>query len=169
MPSLSYDHPAYQPEGAYWRGSVWAPTTYMVLRGLDRNGYFKQAHDIACNTVKNVVKVFAETGTLWENYAPEKAAHGNCAKADFVGWTGLVPISMLIEYVFGIRCSAPDKTVTWDIRLDGAYGVRNLSFANVTASFLHNADGSVEIKTNHPITVKLVKDGKTDIRTCKPL
>ena len=169
VPSLSYDHPAYQPEGAYWRGSVWAPTTYMVLRGLDRNGYFKQAHDIACNTVKNVVKVFAETGTLWENYAPEKAAHGNCAKADFVGWTGLVPISMLIEYVFGIRCSAPDKTVTWDIRLDGAYGVRNLSFANVTASFLHNADGSVEIKTNHPITVKLVKDGKTDIRTCKPL
>ena len=131
-------------------------------------GYYKQAYDIACNTVENVVKVFTETGTLWENYAPEKAARGNCAKADFVGWTGLVPISMLIEYVFGIRCSAADKTVTWDIRMDGEYGVRNLSFADVTASFLHKADGSVEIKTDKPITVKLIQDEKTDIRTCTP-
>ena len=52
--------------------------------------------------------------------------------------------------------------------MDGEYGVRNLSFADVTASFLHKADGSVEIKTDKPITVKLIQDGKTDIRTCTP-
>ena len=75
---------------------------------------------------------------------------------------------MLIEYVFGIRCNALDKTVTWDIRMDGEYGVQNLSFADVTASFLHKADGTVEIKTDKTISVKLIKNGKTEIRTCTP-
>ena len=66
VPTLSADHPAYRADGGYWCGGVWAPTTYMVLKGLRKNGYDNLAYDIACNHLENVVSVFRQTGTLWE-------------------------------------------------------------------------------------------------------
>jgi glycogen debranching enzyme len=38
VPSLSADHPEYDPDGGYWLGGVWPPTNYVVLRGLNRAG-----------------------------------------------------------------------------------------------------------------------------------
>ncbi|WP_414632104.1 hypothetical protein, partial [Acetomicrobium sp. UBA5826] len=32
VPSLSADDLQYNPNGDYWRGSVWPPTNYMILR-----------------------------------------------------------------------------------------------------------------------------------------
>ncbi|MBK7031360.1 MAG: glycoside hydrolase, partial [Bacteroidales bacterium] len=87
--TLSADHPLFNPEGGYWRGSIWAPTNYMVLRGLTQNGYDSLAFEIAWNHLNNVVEVFNNTRTLFENYAPDKV-QGNDRK-DFVGWTGIVP------------------------------------------------------------------------------
>ena len=84
VPTLSADHPEYNEHGDYWRGSVWAPTNYMVLKGLERVGYHDLAHEIACNTLDNVVKVFLETDTVWENYSSEHVRPGNPAKTDFV-------------------------------------------------------------------------------------
>ena len=91
MPSLSADHPEYDPGGGYWLGGVWPPTNYMILRGLGRAGYNDLAHEISREDLDNVVRVYKDTGTLWENYAPERAAQGNRAKDDFVGWSGLAP------------------------------------------------------------------------------
>src|SRR5687767_2255907 len=93
VPSLSADHPEYDGEGGYWLGGVWPPTNYMVLRGLDRAGHNDLAHEISREDLDHVVSVFQETGTLWENYAPERPAPGNRAKSDFVGWSGLAPIA----------------------------------------------------------------------------
>jgi glycogen debranching enzyme len=107
VPSLSADHPEYDPGGGYWLGGVWPPTNYMVLRGLDRAGYHDLAHGISREDLDRVVRVFGDTGTLWENYAPERAAPGNRAKGDFVGWSGLAPIAGLLEYVMGLRADAP--------------------------------------------------------------
>ena len=39
VPTLAADEPGYDPKGGYWRGSVWAPTTTMVIRGLQSYGY----------------------------------------------------------------------------------------------------------------------------------
>ena len=55
VPSLSRSHPDYDPEGGYWLGAVWAPTNYMVLKGLRTNGYGALAHLIARNHLENVV------------------------------------------------------------------------------------------------------------------
>jgi len=35
FPSLSADHPAYDTRGFYWKGGVWAPLNYMIIKGLD--------------------------------------------------------------------------------------------------------------------------------------
>lgn len=37
IPSLAADQKPYQPDGGYWCGGVWAPTNYMVLKGLEKN------------------------------------------------------------------------------------------------------------------------------------
>jgi hypothetical protein len=128
VPSLSADHPDYDPRGGYWKGAVWAPTTYMVLRGLTAVGRDALAHEIARNHLANVVAVFERTGTLHENYAPESAAPGVPSKPDFVGWTGLPPIAVLLEYVFGLRADAAAGRLLWDVRLTEAHGVRRYPF-----------------------------------------
>lgn len=124
VPSLAADNPGYDARGGYWRGSVWAPTTYMVLRGLTEVGRDALAHDIGRNHLDNVVAVFGKTGTVHENYAPESAAPGVPSKPDFVGWTGLPPIAVLLEYVFGLRPDAAARRLVWDVRLTDAHGVR---------------------------------------------
>ena len=128
VPSLSAEHPEYDPGGGYWLGGVWPPTNYMILRGLDRAGYQDLAHEISREDLDNVVKVFQETGTLWENYAPERAAQGNRAKGDFVGWSGLAPIAGLFEYVFGLRADAPSGRLLWDVRLLESHGINGYPF-----------------------------------------
>jgi hypothetical protein len=128
VPSLSADHPEYDPGGGYWLGGVWPPTNYMILRGLDRAGYQDLAHEISREDLDNVVEVFQQTGTLWENYAPERAAQGNRAKDDFVGWSGLAPIAGLFEYVFGLRANAPAARLLWDVRLLENHGINGYPF-----------------------------------------
>lgn len=128
VPSLSADHPEYRPDGGYWLGGVWPPTNYMVFRGLDGVGYNALAHDIACNHLDNVVRVFEETGTVWENYAPEYAAPGEPARPGFVGWSGLAPVAGLLEYVFGLRADVPNSRLIWDVRLLERHGVRRYPF-----------------------------------------
>lgn len=144
IPSLSASHPAYRQDGGYWCGGVWAPTNYMVLKGLEKHGYHKLAYDIAQSHVKNVHQVFQETGTLWENYAPDAAAQGVPSKPDFVGWTGLSPISVVLEQVFGIQSDAVNKKITWRIRNCERHGVRNYPFGNDTVTLICPAHGKQE-------------------------
>jgi len=126
VPTLSADDPGYVPGGGYWCGAVWAPTTYMVLRGLTKYGRDSLAHDIALNDLDNVVKVFTETGTFWENYIPD-GTQGSGMK-DFVDWDGLIPINEMIEYVFGIRPNVREGIIVWDVRLLDEHGIRNYPF-----------------------------------------
>lgn len=128
VPSLGADHPAYRPGGDYWRGSVWAPTNYMVLRGLRRSGRDALAHEIALNHLSHVLGVFQKTGTLWENYAPESTSRGEQSARDFVGWTGLPPVAVLLEHVFGLEPDAPRNTLSWDVRLTEGHGVSRYPF-----------------------------------------
>ena len=47
------------------------------------------------------------------------------ARKDFVGWTGLPPIAVLIEYIFGIRANLQEREITLDVTLTDAYGSKN--------------------------------------------
>ena len=65
IPALSADDPHYCRTGDYWCGGVWAPTNYMVLKGLDEAGCGDLAHQIALNHNENVVRVFELENTPW--------------------------------------------------------------------------------------------------------
>ncbi len=139
LPSLAASHPEYQPSGDYWRGAVWAPTTSMVLAALRGVGEDQLAHEIGRNHLDNVVRVFTDTGTVWENYAPESAAPGKPAKPDFTGWSGIGPIAVLFEEVFGLRADAPAKRLVWDLRLTDEHGVAALPIGTAATVDLHVA------------------------------
>jgi glycogen debranching enzyme len=162
VPSLAASHPAYQPEGAYWRGAVWTPTNYMVLKGLRENNFGALAHIIARNHLDNVVQVFEDTGTLWENYAPEMHAPGNPAKPDFVGWSGLPAIATMFEDVFGLQPQVPQHTLLWDVRLQDEHGVEGYPFGTkglldlkcyARTSALEKP--IIEVRSNVPLTLKV--------------
>ena len=128
VPSLSADHPKYNPLGRYWQGGVWPGTNYMVIDGLWKNGYHDLADEIADNHYKSVLEVWKNTGTFWEYYAPESIEPGFMARKDFVGWTGLPPIAVFIEYILGIKSDYSENTVTWDIRQTEAHGISRYPF-----------------------------------------
>lgn len=170
IPSLSADHPEYNPEGEYWKGSVWAPTNYMVLKGLDRHGYQKLTYDIACSNIEHVVEVYGKTGTLWENYAPEKAEKGSIARDKFVGWSGLFPISIMYEYVFGIRPYAQDNKIVWYVNRTERHGVERYPLGSNIIDLICEKRSScdekprITVKSDTPVTVEVHwEDGNTEI------
>jgi glycogen debranching enzyme len=146
-PSISADTPGFDPDGGYWRGGDWPPTNYMLLCGLRKTGLHELVFEFASNHLDNVVDAFQKTGTLWENYAPDEIGKGN-STPDFVGWSGLPPTAVLLEYVFGIQPDAPHNQLTWDIRLLDAYGVENYPFG--LAGTLHLRCDSRKNYTDEP-------------------
>jgi glycogen debranching enzyme len=169
LPTLSADNPEYKPTGGYWLGGVWAPTNYMVLTGLRKHGYDRLAHEIAVRHLSQVTQVFLEKGTIWENYAPEFPAPGDYAKPDFVGWSGLVPIAVLFEHVFGIRPEVPENTIVWDVRLLEEHGIERYPFGKDGLFTLHCAKREsaaqrpkVTCTGNRPVKVRLIWEGGSE-------
>ncbi len=130
VPSMPANHPLYAKTGGYWRGAVWPPTNYMILRGLTKIGEDDLAFEIAENHLRNVWETFKKHGTVFENYAPESSEPGMPAVKDFVGWGGVPPVAVFLEYYLGIRPDVPNNSILWDIRLTKEHGVENYPFGN---------------------------------------
>ena len=166
VPSLSADHPKYSENGDYWKGSVWAPTNYMVMTGLAQHGYEQLAYDIACNNIENVVEVFDRTGTVWENYSAEHLTPGTPAKDKFVGWSGIYPIAILPEYVFGIRPDAAAGCIEWHVRRTERHGMLRYPFAGGAVDLVCEARADAQqapvlhVKTDVPLDIALIWDGE---------
>jgi hypothetical protein len=193
IPALSADHPQYSKRGNVWSGGVWSPTNYMVLKGLQRLGYDTLAYQIALNHLNNVVEVFESSDliwesadyfrsffslpnfqadalhTLWENYAPEGAFPGEISKPGYVGWTGLTPIAILFEDIFGLKPEPLSSRLSWKIKVLEEHGVNQFPFGNVGLLDLKCNQRSspdekpyLEINSNVPITIEYVWGGGKD-------
>jgi glycogen debranching enzyme len=128
VPTLSADAPGYVGEGGYWRGAVWVPTDTMVIRGLEQYGNRPLAREIALEHLRAVADVFADTGTIWENYAPDAKAPGKPARRDFVGWSGLGPIMYFLEYAIGLSSDAPRNELEWRLESKSRTGCERYRF-----------------------------------------
>jgi hypothetical protein len=158
FPSLSAADPAYDPDGHYWRGGIWAPTNDMVIRGLALIGEGAFAREAASRHLAQLALVYdgtaidaasvapeerdGEYATLWECYAPETARPATrwddrfLSRQDFVGWSGLAPIAMLVEQVIGIEVRAADQRVVWTITRTDRHGVTRLPLGTGTVDLL---------------------------------
>jgi len=128
VPTLAADQNGYDPAGGYWRGAVWAPTSTMVIRGLEQYGQGELAREIALNHLDLMGQVFQQTGTIWENYAPDAPQPGRPAKADFVGWSGIGPILYLLEYAIGLKPDAAENKLVWDVNAATVSGCNRYRF-----------------------------------------
>ena len=171
IPTLTQNHPEFVPDGRYWRGGVWASTNYMALSGLSKYGFGRLAHQIGKEHLQAVTDLYKQEHTLFECYAPltlapSTTAKGNPVRRDFVGWTGLSPISVLFEFVFGIRANVPENKITWDLRLTECHGIENYPFGKdgiLTLGFAgwENDTPKITFQSNIPLTLEVVwGDGK---------
>jgi hypothetical protein len=149
VPTLSADDPNYNPRGHYWRGGVWAPTNFMVVKGLENQQVFSLADSIAENHLKNMAEIFTlglsndesvayeerygdRYKTIWECYSPEYSSPATrwddtfFSRQDFVGWSGLGPIALFIENVLGISVNGMENKVTWRIHQIEEHGIERI-------------------------------------------
>lgn len=163
VPTLSADERSYHADGGYWRGAVWGPTTTMVVRGLEAQGRGKLAREIALENLDRVFEVYKKTGTVWENYAADSAAPGKPAKPDFVGWSGITPILMLLEYKVGLKPDAASNTLTWRIEAEKRIGCERFRFNGhmVTLIAAPAASGrwKMDVTSDGAFTLKVECDG----------
>ena len=162
-PSMAASNEGYEDTGGdRWRGGVWSPANYMLLKGLRQVGFRKLAYEIAVNHLENIWGVFERTNTFWEYYAPEEAAAGAGAKADYVGWTGLSPISILLEDAIGIQVDWPLRRVTWDryLETDIAYGVANLPLGSSGTLDLEGDDEVIRVRSSTPFTLQVQSEDR---------
>jgi hypothetical protein len=164
VPTLAADEKGYRPDGGYWCGAVWDPTTTMVIRGLEANNHAALARAIALENLDRVFEVYKKTGTVWENYAADSAAPGKPAKSDFVGWSGITPILMLLEHKIGLKPDAATNTLTWRIQASQRTGCERFRFNGHTATLIAEpaAPGrwKVTVDSDGEFTLRAERDGR---------
>ena len=134
----------------------------MVIWGLSECGREKLAHEIALNHYENMMEVYRKTSTFFENYAPESANPGNPAKGDFVGWAGIIPITVLIEYVLGIQVHAEKNEIIWYVNNLERHGIKRIPVGrDAYADLICGARSDANEKPN--ITVKSDKKIKITV------
>ena len=68
VPVLATDDPAFKKE--LWSGPVWVNVNYLLIRGLQRYGYSREAAEVREKTLGAVADGYHKTGVLWEYYDP---------------------------------------------------------------------------------------------------
>lgn len=144
VPSLAASDPNYDPQGDYWLGGVWAPTNYMLVRGLQLNGYRAIAEEITKKHLNAMADVMdnPKWGGIWECYAPESSRPSTkgdgIVRDNFVGWSGIGPIAMFIENMIGLEFDAPENTIHWHLSANCRHGIKELQFNGGELSLICN-------------------------------
>lgn len=73
----------------YWRGPVWVNINWLLLRGLERYGFGKQADYLRQTTIDLI-----EDGGFYEYFHPTRGTgHGS----DFFSWTAALLLDILFD------------------------------------------------------------------------
>ena len=164
LPSLAADSPAFKPEGAYWLGSVWSPTSYAAIKGFDRAGRHDLAVEATIRHLTCVTETLQATGALWENYGSEASVPGSQSAPHYC-WSALGPIALLLEVLIGIEADALHDTILWSPPDGKRIGVKNFTLGPATISLLQ-ASNKVEVETDRSFTLKFVRAGQTQRWAC---
>jgi mannosyl-oligosaccharide glucosidase len=93
--SLSFSDPLYGTDDNYWRGAVWLPINYMVLRACKLYYWNDSTLGSEVRTLYEVLRerlidsvegTYKETGYLYENYYKGRGHRG----FPFYGWTSTI-------------------------------------------------------------------------------
>lgn len=83
--------PKYNPDG-YWRGPIWAPSTYLIVDGLARGG----RPDLAAEIARRFCDLCEVAGGNYENF---DALTGQGLRDQAYTWTASVNLLLMHEYL----------------------------------------------------------------------
>ena len=158
IPSLSADHPEYEPTGRYWRGSTWAPTNVAAIKGFWRAGHHELAREACHRHLRAMADVLERTGKLWENYAADASTPGGIAAPDYC-WTATPPVALLMEVILGLEANAPRRRLRWTPQPGKRCGVQNFPLGPATLNLLQRAyrhGTEIECSSDLPVEVEIV-------------
>ena len=151
FPSLAADEPAFSERGTGFRGSVYPPFTFMVIKGLEKHGKYELARECSIRHLYYMLDTLhpegKEHGTVWEAYLPRKDGPAQWpGKKDFprplfITYTALSTVALMIENIIGLYVSLPRKTVDWIVPTLEIMGIENLSLKRNLITILSNKSG----------------------------
>jgi neutral trehalase len=151
FPTLAINEPEFSDKGMGFRGSVYPPFTFMVIKGLEKYAQYELARECAIRHLYYMLDTLhpegKEKGGVWEAYAPRKDGPAQwLGKRDypremFVTYAALSTIALMIENVLGLYVSLPRKTVDWIVPTLEIMGIENLSLKRNMITILSNKSG----------------------------
>lgn len=151
FPTLAADEEAFSERGTGFRGSVYPPFTFMVIKGLEKHGKYELARECAIRHLYYMLDTLhpegKEKGTVWEAYLPRKDGPAMWpGKRDFpqplfLPYTGLATVALMIENIIGLYISLPRKTVDWIVPTLEIMGIEGLSLKRNLITILSNKSG----------------------------
>ncbi|MBU8914303.1 MAG: hypothetical protein KOO61_09800 [Spirochaetales bacterium] len=151
FPTLAADEEAFSERGTGFRGSVYPPFTFMVIKGLEKHGKYEFARECSIRHLYYMLDTLhpegKERGTVWEAYLPRKDGPAHWpGKKDFprplfITYTALSTVALMIENIIGLYVSLPRKTVDWIVPTLEIMGIENLSLKRNMITILSNKSG----------------------------
>lgn len=158
FPTLAACEKNFDARGCGPNGSVYPHLTFMVIKGLEKYGYFDLARETAIRHLYYMLDTLHpegnKRGNVWEAYKPlqdgaaEWPEHPDFPRAQLLQYVALSTISLMIENVIGLYISLPKKTVDWKVPTIEAMGIENLSLKRNMVTILSN-------KTNRGWEIRL--------------
>jgi neutral trehalase len=152
FPSVAVSEPGFDPNGGGYRGSVFPPYTFMVIKGLEKYKHWELARECAIRHLYYMLDSMHpdgnhHKGSLWEAYLPLK--EGPAVRADkpdfprpqYLAYCALSTVCLMIENIVGLEISLPRKTVDWIIPNLEIMGIENLSLKRNMITILSNKSG----------------------------
>ncbi|CEM63003.1 hypothetical protein DWQ65_05310 [Treponema phagedenis] len=138
IPSLSADDEEFDERGMGYRGSVFPPLNFIVIKGLEKYNRWELARECAIRHLYYMLDALApngnhKKGALWEAYLPTKEGPAQWTNKEgfprkqYLPFAALSTITLMIENVVGLSISLPRKTVDWVIPNLEIMGIENLS------------------------------------------
>ena len=75
VPSLAASDRYYDPKG-YWNGPVWVQWNFLIVRGLLRYGYVKEAREVTNRVAAAMIQRLRKDHDFWEFYSPDESWGG---------------------------------------------------------------------------------------------
>jgi neutral trehalase len=151
FPSLAADEEMFDETGHGYRGSVYPPFTFMVIKGLEKYQASELARECAIRHLYYMLDTLhpegKERGSMWEAYRPRKdgpaqwRGKAGFPREMFLPYAALSTIALMIENVIGLYVSLPRKTVDWVIPTLEIMGIEHLSLKRNMITILSNKSG----------------------------
>ena len=138
FPTLSARDKNFDKAGCGYRGSIFPPFNYMIIKGLEKYQRYDLAYDF---TLRHLYAIMDSAATsedgkselLWEAYAPGQPGparwpkHDGFPRSRFLPFAAVSTIALVIENLIGLSISLPRKTVDWNVSTIELMGIEDLS------------------------------------------